>query len=444
MNEDFSADTEQGRRPSADRLSGNGQRGSASSDGSALAILLIDDNPAVAGAMEIAFRMAGHRLDMVPTPQEAFSRLARQRYDAVLLDLNFSAGQTDGREGLACLARIKAEDPAACVVVLTAHGGIRTAVAAMQAGARDFAMKPWKNADLIAKVEQATRATPVVPTRTETAQQQAAAAPPRLLGESASIEALRALIRRIGPTMAGVVVTGPSGAGRNLTAQALHAISPVADTPPLRLDLRDSAIWEDAALEQAEGTVILLHPDRLDPVAQDRLAVQLPMGSRPIGIADSLAPLTPALRRRIATVELAVPPIAARRGDIAELARHFLTDAAERFGRPIPVLTEAAEQALLTADWPDEVRGLALAMERAVLLAEYGVVDAATLSLHVPPTVQPMPNGERAQRSFDLERSEKAMIEAALREHHHNVSLTAQALGLSRGALYRRMERHGL
>lgn len=116
-------------------------------------ILLIDDNPAVFGAMDIAFRMAGHRLDGAKGPEEAMSRLATRRYDAILLDLNFTPGESSGEQGLACLARIMADDPAACVIVLTAHSGIRIAVAAMQAGARDFAMKPWRNADLLARVE---------------------------------------------------------------------------------------------------------------------------------------------------------------------------------------------------------------------------------------------------------------------------------------------------
>ena len=144
----------------------------------------------------------------------------------------------------------------------------------------------------------------------------------------------------------------------------------------------------------------------------------------------------------IATVELAVPPLAERREDIPALARHFLYDAAQRFGRAAPRLTDAAEAALRAAHWPDEVRGLALAMERAVLLADDGTIDAAALSLEsdfVPTTTS-----AGIGRSFDLEHSEKAMIAAALAEHDHNVSHAAKALGLSRGALYRRMDRHGL
>ena len=389
--------------------------------------------------MEIAFRMAGHSLTVAHQPEEAFSLLARTRFDGIVLDLNFTPGKSDGKEGLACLDRIMADDPGACVVVLTAHGGVRMAVAAMQAGARDFAVKPWDNADLIAKVEAAVAREPVgASASTRVADR--SVPPARILGESAPIEELRQLIRRVGPTMAGVAITGPSGAGRMLAALAVHAASADAEATPLRIDLRGEGALE--AIGDATGTVILRYPDRLDELAQDRLARQLPERARPIAISDRLDGLGPALRRRIATIELRVPSLTQRRADIPLLARHFVTDAAARFGRATPRLTEAAEIALGEADWPDEVRGLAAEMERAVLLADDGMIDTGALSIGAPVAASDPIEGNVP--SFDLDRTEKAMIAAALAEHHHNVSHAAKALGLSRGALYRRMERHGL
>ena len=418
-------------RPSPDTVSANGQQGEASSAKAGLAILLIDDRPEVASAMEIAFRMAGHSLTVVHEPEEAFSQLARSRFDGIVLDLNFTPGKSDGKEGLACLARIMADDPAACVVVLTAHGGVRMAVAAMQAGARDFAVKPWNNVDLIGKVEAAVAREPTVPAAGATAAERTMP-PARILGESAPIEELRQLIRRVGPTMAGVAITGPSGAGRMLSALAVHAASADAQNMPLRIDLREEGALD--AIGDASGSVILRYPDRL--------AAKLSENIRPIAIVDRPDALTPALRRRIATIEFAVPPLAQRRADIPILARHFVTDAAIRFGRAIPRITEAAETALREADWPGEVRGLAAEMERAVLLCDDGTIDTAALSIGTP--VAASAPAENNAPSFDLDRTEKAMIAAALAEHHHNVSHAAKALGLSRGALYRRMERHGL
>lgn len=416
-------------RPVADTSSENGRSAHPSSDG---AILLIDDNPAVAGAMEIAFRMAGRRLHAVTSPEEALSRLASRRFDAILLDMNFTAGRSNGDEGMALLSRIMCDDPSASVIVITAHSGIRIAVAAMQAGARDFLMKPWRNSELIAKVEAAIiRAGQVstVPAR--------ANSPVALLGESTAMTALRDLVRRVASTTAGVTIAGLPGSGRMHTAMAVHAMSPHSAGEPLRIDLRDENAWVD--LKDIGDTIILRHPDQLNEIAQTRLLDRLPHSARPIAIVDDIRTLTPALRRRIATVEITIPPLAEREGDGVLLARHFARLAAERFGRPAPRLTFAAEQAIAATIWTDEVRGLALAIDRAVLLADDGIIDAAALNL--PTTSVAM---RPTEPKFDLTDAEKAMIEAALREHRHNVTHAATALGLSRGALYRRMARYGL
>ena len=218
MNTPFSSSSPESDRSCSDAPSENGR----SADGSSpLSILLVDDNPRIAESLAIAIDLAGHRLDVASGPEEGFSRLAAQRYDAILLDLNYAAGRTDGAEGLAMLERLLADDPGACIIVITAHSGIRLAVAAMQAGARDFVMKPWRNAELIAKIEVAAQRRPVQPNAPTPVD--IAAEPVRLLGDSDAIERVRSLVRRIGPTMAGVVVTGPSGAGRSLIAAAIHA-----------------------------------------------------------------------------------------------------------------------------------------------------------------------------------------------------------------------------
>jgi DNA-binding NtrC family response regulator len=149
--------------------------------------------------------------------------------------------------------------------------------------------------------------------------------------------------------------------------------------------------------------------------------------------------MTPALARRIATIEIAVPRLADRGEDVLLLARHFLRLAGERYGRAGMRLTPASEAAVLAADWPDEVRGLAAAIERAVLLGDGESIEAADLVASPIAASPPEPTAR-----FDLDENERAIIEAALREHHHNVSHAAAALGLSRGALYRRMARHGL
>ncbi len=408
---------------------------------SSLQILLIDDNPAVANALELAFRVEGHSLVASSSPEQAFSLLARQHFDAILLDLNYSAGKSDGREGLACLSQLLSDDAAACVVVLTAHGGMRTAVAAMQAGARDFVVKPWNNAELIEKVAAAVQRQPVTVSETAGSTGEYRAPPQRLLGNSPQIQRLRELIRRVGPTDAGVAITGPSGAGRTLAATLIHNASRFSDTTPLTIDLRSESAWQSIA--DAQGTVILRHAEKLDEVAQEQLVAQLRGRVRPIAILSSIDALIPALRRHIATLDLPMPSLSEREEDADLLARHFAADAAARFSRPAPVLKEGALEPLRVAGWPDEVRGLALAIERAVLLSDddcaidriVGGTEEVEPSYTIPSEETPV---------FNLDRVEKALIERALSEYNHNVSHAARALGLSRGALYRRMERHGL
>jgi DNA-binding NtrC family response regulator len=421
-------------RPHLDGLSTDGRpvRGS-----SALSFLLIEDNPHVAESLAQAIRLAGHMLDRAPGPEEALSRLAIRGYDAILLDMNYAAGRTDGEEGLILLSGILADDPAARVVVITAHSGIRIAVEAMRVGARDFVMKPWRNPDLLAKLERAVRADAAP---TPVARQQPKAEPARLIGESAAMVHVRDLIRRVGPTMAGVVVTGASGTGRSLVAEAIHAASRGAGEPMIRIDLRDPEAW--SRIGGDGGTLLLRYPDRLGEVDQARLLDRLPSAARIIAIADDAGAIRPALARRVAALEIALPPLAERSDDALLLARHFARLAAERHGRPVPRLTPAAEAAVLRASLPDQVRGLAAAVERAVLLGDGDALDA---SLLFPPAPPPPADPEGAGTSrFHLEENERAVVEAALREHHHNVTHAATALGLSRGALYRRMERYGL
>ncbi len=422
-------------RPRSDGPSSSGRSEVGSSP---LSILLIDDNPHIAESLSVALRLSGHTLERASGPEEALSRLSVHRYDAILLDMNYAAGRTNGEEGLALLTRIMADDPTARVVVVTAHSGIRIAVEAMRAGAHDFVMKPWRNADLLAKLNAATaRVVPTghTPARTPDAE------PARLIGESDAIARVREIIRRVGPTRAGVVVTGASGTGRSLVASALHAASPGAGEPMVRIDLRDVQAWD--RIDECRGTVLLRHPDLLDAVDQARLLERLTGTVRCIAIGTDASAIDAALARRIAAIEIVVPALIDRGGDALLLARHFAWLAAARHGRPLPHFTPAAEAVIASTHWSDDVRGLAAAVERAVLLGDGEPIDAAALIQTAATTsIAAVENADSSR--FDLENNERAVIEAALREHHHNVTHAAVALGLSRGALYRRIERYGL
>ncbi len=430
--------TEHQQRSFSDALSANEQRPDGSSG---LSVLLVDDNPHVAQSLAVALRLAGHDLDHAQSPDAARSHLAEKRFDVLLLDLNFSEGATDGREGLNLLERLLRDDPARRIVIITAHSGVRIAVEAMRAGACDFVMKPWRNAELVAKLERAAALqTPVepVPASRPTG---AVAGATRLIGESPAMIHIRDMIRRIGPTSASVAVTGPSGSGRSLVASALHQASAHAQEPATCIDLRDREMW--GLLEQAPATLVLEHPDTLEATDQRRLLARLSHRSRCITIAADLRGLAPALVRRLAAVVISIPPLGARGEDALVLARHFVRLFARRYGREEPVLSRAAQDLILSGVCPDDVRGLSARVERAVLLSDGPVLDGACfVAEEVDQPVDPASQGDAL--AFNLEANERAVIEAALHQHHYNVTHAAQALGLSRAALYRRLERYGI
>ena len=413
-------------------------------------LMLIDDDLDVHQSVEILMRRAGIVFVGVASPEEAYSTLEFEAIDVVLLDLNFERGQTQGEEGFAALARILGDDPDTAVVVITGHSGVRIAVAAMRAGAFDFVMKPWRNDELLERVRAAVAHRQ---RRREIAALQGEATnernqPLQILGASAGMEQVRQMVRRVAPTTVDVLIIGPAGSGRSLAARVIHAGSPLAarDFVPIEAEAAaDPADMAAAAdLERAhEGTLLLCHVDRLDGAAQTRLLARLGRDMRVIATAESAGSLSPALRARVGTIEIRVPALVERCEDAVLLARHFLRRAERQHARPAGGFTPEAEQLIAGTAWPDEVRGLAQAVERAVVLGEGHIIGPAELGLvrvseNAPTPIAPPPV------VLSLEESEKALVAAALKRNGFNVSRAADDLGLSRAALYRRMAKHGL
>ncbi|WP_454887475.1 sigma-54-dependent transcriptional regulator [Sphingomonas oryzagri] len=411
-------------------------------------MLLIDDDRDVHQAVSVLLDRAGIELVSAMNPEEAYSALELAPADAILLDLNFTRGRTHGEEGFAALARLIGDDPDEAIVVITGHSGIRIAVAAMQAGAIDFVMKPWRNEELLERVRAAIahrrRRREIATLRQQAG---APADPPRLLGASEAMERVRDLIRRAGPTTANVLILGPAGSGRSLTARAIHHASARAVSEIVTLDARAAADPRDEIagadiVRAAGGTLLLRHVDRLDEVAQGRLLGRLPAEARIIATAQATEPLSPALRARVGTVEIAIPPLDRRGGDALLLARHYARAAERRHSRPVLGFTPEAEAAIAAARWTDDVRGLAQAVERAVVLGDGGPIGEAALGLGL--YLPELPSSSGAVPGLSLEEGERALIEGALKRHGFNVSHAAGELGLSRAALYRRMAKHGL
>lgn len=412
-------------------------------------VLLVDDDRDVHTSVEVLLRRAGLVFVGAMTPEEAYSQQEIEPAEVILLDLNFARGQTHGEEGFAALARLLGDDPDAAVVVITGHSGVRMAVAAMRAGAFDFVMKPWRNDELIERIRAAIAHRQ---RRREIAALQGgepvSPETPSLLGASEAIEQVRQLVRRVAPTTVDVIVTGPAGSGRTLAARAIHAGSPRAMQDLVMIeavaaaDLADTAAAADLA-RASGGTLLLRHIDRLDTAAQTRLIARLGRDVRVVATAASAGALSAALRARVGTIEIAMPPLAGRAGDALLLARHFLRRAERQHALPVEGLTAEAEHCLLVTPWPDEVRGLEQAIERAVVLGEGGSIGLAELGLKRS-THGELSSVMQAPVVLSLEQSERALVEAALKRNGFNVSRAAEELGLSRAALYRRMARHGL
>ncbi len=397
-------------------------------------LLVVDDDPDIIKAARLLLTRHGMEVLGAPDPAAAWAIIAERRVDVVLLDLNFARGRTSGVEGFAMLDRLIAADRDAVVVVVTGHSGIAVAVQAMRGGAADFVIKPWSNERLLATVE---RAVALCRARRAVTPHAFARKPLLMLGESAVIARVRDLIARIAPTDAGVLVRGSAGTGKTLVAALIHQGSMCSDRPLVEA----TGSWD-----APEGATVLIEDvDTLDRDTQRRLS-HLPDATRLIATSRQDRRtlgrlLIDDLLYRINTIEIDLPPLAERGDDALLLARHFLARFAARFAKPSRALSPEAERAILADRWPDNVRGLRRAMERAVLLGEGPVHDIDHLALSVTEE-DPLPRAISA--SLDLAASEKAMVQAALKRHGFNVSRAAADLGLTRATLYRRMARHEL
>ncbi len=412
-------------------------------------VLFIDDDPDVLLTAEALLRRHGLSMRAARRPGEAWSVLATEAVDVVLLDLNFQRGETSGAEGLAWLRDIRAHDPDAAVVVVTGHSGLSVAVEAMKSGASDFVTKPWNNARFLETIEAARQLRRRRRVASDSVSNTSAEISP-MLGESAQMQAVRGLIDRVAPTEAPVMILGPAGSGRTLAARTLHARSRRSSGPFVTLDVQGLAATDGAAIQHAvtdarDGTLFLDDVGRLSADAQRALAVILEQGGGPrlvsaaTGGREAVDGLRPELASRLSIVEVFLPPLSARGEDAGQLAEHFVRLFAKRYGLAPKRLDEAARALLAAAPPLGEVRGLSQAMERAVVLSAGPVIAAADLAPGSAPG-----DGSPAPGELNLARSEKALVEAALKRHGHNISQAARDLGLTRTALYRRMVKHGL
>ncbi|MEY2885025.1 MAG: hypothetical protein RL490_2749 [Pseudomonadota bacterium] len=454
--------------------------------------LIVDDDADVALSARLLLRDLFARVITTHDPAALPGLIAAHRPDVILLDMNFSRGASSGAEGFRALDTIRGLDADAVVVIITAHGGVAIAVEAMKRGATDFVTKPWDNERLVTTVKTAaalgrSRRDAAV-SQQKLAEMVVTARPDSpLLGASPAMRSIHALLDRVAPTDANVLVLGENGTGKELIARELHARSRRADKPFLSVDLGaiaeslfDSELFghvkgafTDARADRIGrfqaadgGTIFLDEIGNLPLHLQPKLLTVLeqrqvtPVGSnramdfdvRVIAATNLDAAVLADERRfrpdllfRLNTVEITLPPLRERPGDVPVLLQHYLALYAKKYGKALPSMPGDLAATLAAYAWPGNVRALRHAAERAVILASSDSFSAEDFPL--PRTAAAIavasPPGE-ADIDMNLERTERRIIERALQKHAWNISNAASELGLTRASLYRRMEKHGL
>jgi DNA-binding NtrC family response regulator len=446
-------------------------------------LLVADDDRDVLEALKLLLRSEGYQVDTAMSPAGVLSAVGAADFAALLMDMNYTRDTTSGTEGLDLLQRVQQLDATLPVIVMTAWGSIEGAVAALRRGARDYIEKPFDNTRLLhvlrtqVDLGRALRRSQQLESENQALRPAGA---PQLIAESSAMQPALRLMERIGPSDANALITGEHGTGKEVVAAWLHAASNRATRPMITVNLGGLAegVFESELFGHTKGAFTDAKTDRvgrfeladggtlfLDEIANLSLAQQskllrvLQTGefervgasrTRKVDVrilaatnADVRAEVAAGRFRedlffRINTVEIHLPPLRERREDIPLLARHFLQQFAVRYRRDLTGFSADGMRALLEYSWPGNVRELAHAIERATLLAEAEVVRAVDLRF------APVSGSTPQLDQMSLEDVERLLITKALERYGGNVSLAAQALGLSRSALYRRLQRHGL
>jgi two-component system response regulator HydG len=452
-------------------------------------ILVIDDQEDILQAARLLLKRHFAAVETLREPSGLAELVRRGAFDVLLLDMNFAAGEDDGAEGLKRLGEVLTIDPQAVVVLVTAHSGVELAVQAMKRGAADFVTKPWENERLIATLLAASN---LRRSRMEAAELRkrnrglaaATHTEAEMIGTSPAILRVFDTIRRAAPTDANVLILGENGTGKELVAREIHRHSRRAQEVFLRVDLGalSPQLFESELFGHRRGAFTDAKDDRiglfraagggtlfLDEIGSVPLHLQgklltalerrevVPVGAdraEPIDVrvisATNVAPKQLAdqnlfrqdLLYRINTVEILLPSLRERREDIPLLLEHFIALYAQKYNFPVKRLSAAALDHLMRHAWPGNVRSLRHAVERAVILSEGAVLEAADFSLAVAQSADAAGRGSSHESKLDA--IEKSAIARSLEEHQRNVSRAAQALGLTRASLYRRMEKYGL
>ncbi len=444
-------------------------------------ILIADDQPDVLEALRLLLKAEGFEAVTASSPSEVLSATKHEELDLALIDLNYTRDTTSGKEGFDLLTALRELDGTLPVVVMTAWGSVEGAVEAMRRGARDYIEKPWDNERLLTTIRtqvelgRALRRSQMLEGENQRLKGEGA---PELIAESKAMKPVLEIIERVGPSDANVLIVGAHGTGKEVVARWLHAVSDRADQPLVAVNAGgfSEGVFESELFGHVKGAFTDAKTDRvgcfeladggtlfLDEIANVPLQQQAKLlrvlenreiqrvGSSKtrkvdvrvvsatnanLGEAVASGDFREDLLYRLNTVEIRLPPLRDRIEDIPLLAEHFLAKQAARYGRDIDGFSPPAMAALLEHTWPGNVRELQHSVERSVLMARGSRIEASDLGL------RRRGDGSAHMEELTLDEAERLMIEKALERHQGNVSRAAEALGLSRSALYRRLQRH--
>jgi DNA-binding NtrC family response regulator len=446
-------------------------------------ILLADDQLSVLKALRLLLKGEGYAIETAASAALVLEALGRLDFDVVLMDLNYLRGNTSGQEGLDLLSQIQQIDSTLPVVVMTAWGSVELAVEAMRRGARDFVTKPWKNERLLAVLRTQVELGRALRQGRRLEQENRllrGESRPFMIAESRAMQPVLEAIARVAPSQANILITGENGAGKGIVAQALHAASLRKDRPLVSVNTASipETLFESELFGHVAGAFTDAKSDRLgrfkladggtlflDEIAsipanlQTKLLRVLESGEfEPVGsskthradvrilsatnanLAEEIATgrFRQDLLYRLKTVEIRVPPLRERPEDIPLLAAHFLQRHAGRYRKAPAAFDPASLHVLLSYPWPGNIRELDHTIERALLMAKDTLVRPSDLGLE--PKFESGPRLEE----MTLDQAEQMLIKSALSRCRGDLSKAAEALGLSRGALYRRLEKHGI
>ncbi len=445
-------------------------------------ILIADDQQDVLEALRLLLKGEGLEADTVTSPARVVESMETREYDLVLIDMNYTRDTTSGQEGLDLLARILALDGTLPVVVMTAWGSVEGAVEAMRRGAKDYIEKPWEDGRMLATVRtqvelgRALRKSQRLEDENRRLRRDGL---PDLIAGSKVMQPVLQLMERVAPSDANVLIVGEHGTGKEVVARWLHAASERSSNALVTVNAGglSEGVFESEVFGHVRGAFTDAKTDRvgcfeladggtlfMDEIANVGLKEQAKLlrvmetgelqrvGSSKMRRVDvriftatnadvskeiAAGNFREDLLYRLNTVEIRIPPLRDRREDIQALAAHYLGALTKRYRKTLE-FDRSALQALTTHPWPGNVRELAHVVERSILMAQGNAITAADLGLRA------RIEGGSSLENMTIDDAEQHLIKKALERCGGNVSDAADALGLSRSALYRRLQRHGI